>query len=124
MTAEGARRRAIIRTISAGSGLVGLAMVVEPARVTRLVSANRSEPPTWVVRLLGGRLVAQHALVLARPAHGTVLAGAVVDVLHAASMVAVAAVGRRYRRPAAVSAAAAAVSAAVGMATAPRGASR
>jgi hypothetical protein len=124
VTAEGARRRAIIRTISAGSGLVGLAMVVEPARVTRLVSANRSEPPTWVVRLLGGRLVAQHALVLARPAHGTVLAGAVVDVLHAASMVAVAAVGRRYRRPAAVSAAAAAVSAAVGMATAPRGASR
>lgn len=124
MTAEGARRRAIIRTISAGSGLVGLAMVVEPARVTRLVSANRSEPPTWVVRLLGGRLVAQHALVLARPAHGTVLAGAVVDVLHAASMVAVAALGRRYRRPAAVSAAAAAVSAAVGMATAPRGASR
>jgi hypothetical protein len=124
VTAEGARRRAIIRTISAGSGLVGLAMVVEPARVTRLVSANRSEPPTWVVRLLGGRLVAQHALVLARPAHGTVLAGAVVDVLHAASMVAVAALGRRYRRPAAVSAAAAAVSAAVGMATAPRGASR
>jgi hypothetical protein len=57
-------------------------------------------------RVLGGRLLVQGALTVVRGGdeltHG---AGAGVDVLHAASMVGLAAVSRRWRRRALVSAA-------------------
>lgn len=116
MTAE----RTITRTASAGFGLCGVAMVIQPERAIRLLAADQPEPPTWVVRLLGGRLIMQHALIVADPVRGSVVIGAIVDCLHALSMVGVAALWREYRRPALVSAATAAASAAVGMATAPR----
>ena len=112
-------RVALVRTASAAFGGWGAVLLVAPERMTRLACGGGPEPRTWVVRLLGGRLVAQHGLLLARPERRLVLAGAAVDAVHALSMLAVAAAWRDHRRPASVSAATALASAAVGLLAAP-----
>ncbi|MCZ2815989.1 hypothetical protein [Modestobacter sp. VKM Ac-2984] len=101
----------------------GAAQLLRPAEVTRAVCAGRREPPTWVVQVLGARLVGQYVAVLVRPTRGVVLTGVAVDVLHALSMVPVAVWWPAYRRPAVVSggtSAAAAVLAAAAAARADR----
>jgi hypothetical protein len=60
------------------------------------------------VRLLGARQVVQASVSAARPMREVLVLGAVVDGLHAASMVGLAVGVRRYRRPAMASAAIAA----------------
>jgi hypothetical protein len=57
--------------------------------------------------VLAGRDIAQGALLLAGPRRGAAQAGAVIDGLHAASMLPLVALVPRYRTPAAVSAGAA-----------------
>jgi hypothetical protein len=108
------------RVVSSGFAAAGLALLATPAWATRSATAGGPLPPTWLVRLLGGRTLAQHGLVLVRPSRGVVLGGAAVDALHALSMVGAAAVWPQYRRPALVSAGMAGASAALALATAPR----
>ncbi|RBY82364.1 hypothetical protein DQ238_03435 [Geodermatophilus sp. TF02-6] len=120
MTDSRTRRRTLPRTFAATRAVWGVCLAVLPGRTTRLLGVGRPEPRAWIVRVLGGRLIAQNAWVLLNPTRGRVLAGAAVDVLHAASMALVAACWPAYRRPASISAATAAASGLLGALTAPR----
>jgi hypothetical protein len=79
-----------------------LLLLLWPGPLVKAVCPEFPESKQWVVRLLGGRLVAQHALVLSRPTDRHVRAAATVDALHAASMVPLL-WSSRYRRAALVS---------------------
>ncbi|WP_141849900.1 hypothetical protein [Lapillicoccus jejuensis] len=89
----------------------GAVLVFKGARVWRAVSGSTPDPvDRTAVRVLGAREVAQGALYLLRPDTGR-SAAVLVEVLHALSMVGLAAVDRRRRGPATVSALVAAASA-------------
>lgn len=98
-------------TVTAAAGAV---TVFRPHVVARLVGGTSPTPATLVVRMLGGRQVLQGTAVLIRPTPALVTGAAVVDVLHATSMIAAALIWPRYRRAVLGSAAVAAVSAAAG----------
>ena len=119
MSTDRDRRRALTRAVSAVLACWGAVQLVAPGRTARTCAPHVPVPEAWIVRVLGARTVLQHALVLARPTRGVVLAGAVVDGLHAASMVPVALLWQDYRRPAVVSAGSALASALAQAATAP-----
>lgn len=104
------------RMLAGGQCLVGICLLVLPGRVAAAISSDPGErPPRWLIRLLGGRLIGQGSAQLLSPTAGLLRAGAAVDASHAASMLAVAAVSPRYRRPALSSAALASASAAAGL---------
>src|SRR5690349_8582561 len=88
---------------------IGGACIVFPRRVA---SAAASRPATTLAcvftRILGVRQLAQATLTVTTPELMTPLRGAVIDGLHAATMVQLAAVSRRHRRAALVSTAMAA----------------
>ena len=89
-------------------------MVARPQAVARLVSGTGSTPDAAVVRILGGRQLLQGAVVVIRPSPLLVIGSVAVDALHAASMVAAAAIWPGYRRAALTSAAVAGTSALTG----------
>jgi|tagenome__1003787_1003787.scaffolds.fasta_scaffold20771804_2 hypothetical protein len=91
----------------------GLALAAVPARTAALVCAGRPEPPTWIVRVLGVRLLVQSAWVLQSPNRFRLLGATAVEAVHAASMTGAAALWPRYRWAATVSGTAAAASAAL-----------
>lgn len=92
-------------TLALAQCAAGSMLLLDPRRVGALSASPLRVPPApWVVRLLGGRLVGQGAVVIARPSGRAAVIGAVVDAAHAATMLAVAAVSTRYRRPALISA--------------------
>jgi hypothetical protein len=102
----------MIRSIAVAQAAVGGALAVRPDTVTRVVGINSPNvPPVWLVRVLGTRMAAQAGLQLVVPSAGVALLGARIDTAHAASMAAVAAISRRYRRGALVSGAIATASA-------------
>ncbi len=110
-----ARTTIITRGWGAATALLGVVMMVRPDRVAALVAGSGTPPHPAIVRLLGGRQVAQGAAVLATPDSRTLLvSGSVVDLLHGASMVGAALVWPRFRTPALASAVLAVSSAAVG----------
>jgi hypothetical protein len=114
------RRGGLTRLLAGGGLLLGVVMLLRPGR---LVAAARCpefpEQRLWVVRVLGARLVAQHAAVLFSADRRVVRAATAVDLLHAASMVPL--VGSaRYGRAARISGGIAAAYAAIGTALAPR----
>ena len=99
----------------AGTAVLGAAMLIRPKAVAGLVSSGASSPNPVIVQVLGARQLLQGAAVLARTGRRWLLAGgAVVDALHAASMLGAAQWWPRYRQPALTSAAVAAGSAVVG----------
>ncbi|MGZ4509209.1 MAG: hypothetical protein ACXVX8_18510 [Blastococcus sp.] len=100
-------------------GGVGVALAARPRDVVAAV-CGAPVPPTWLVRVLGVRQVAQELLVLAAPTRPVLLGAAVTDALHAASMVAAALIWPEYRRPALTSGGVAAVSAATAVSAARR----
>lgn len=93
--------------------MTGVALLARPDAVTGLIAGGETRPPAWLVRVLGGRLLAQGLLECTRPCRGVVLAGAAVDAAHATSMVTAAVLLPAYRRTAVASAAEAMVSAAL-----------
>ena len=100
-------------------GGLGAALVGRPGDVVAAVCGT-PVPPTWLVRVLGVRQVAQEALVLAAPTRPVLLGAAVTDALHAASMGAAALIWPEYRRAALTSGGVAAVSAATAVSAARR----
>ncbi|MCO7220137.1 hypothetical protein [Klenkia sp. PcliD-1-E] len=114
------QRRARTRALSAVLATSGLALLVAPERVVRLLTPDVPEPRAWVVRVLGARSLVQHAVMLVRPTRDIAYAGVAVDAVHAASMVVFAAAWSTYRRPALVSAALATASALLEVAVAPQ----
>ncbi len=112
-------RRRAVRAATSVPAAVGAALLTRPRQVLRLVAPDEPGPPLAVVRVLGGRLVVQHALVALRPTRRRLLAGAVVDAVHAVSMVPAAALWPAHRRQAAASGAVGAASALVTLALVP-----
>ncbi|RBY88028.1 hypothetical protein DQ244_15800 [Blastococcus sp. TBT05-19] len=103
----------------AGTGLLaGLALLTLPGAVTAAVAPRYPRERLWIARVLGARLIAQHALVLVAPEAAVVRIAAAVDGLHAASMLPVLALPR-YRRAALVTGALAGAYALLGPAMAP-----
>lgn len=96
---DGPRR--VARLLSVAGFAAGLAMVTRPADVAAAVAPAFPRERLWIARVLGLRLVAQHALVLAAPTAPRLQLAAAVDGLHAASMLPVL-VLPRYRRAALV----------------------
>jgi hypothetical protein len=113
-----ARRRAtrLLAVLGVTSGLVLLA---RPGPVVTALCPQLPKSRLWVVRVLGARLVAQHAVVLAAPEASVVRAASAVDVLHAVSMVPLIR-SPRYGRAARISGGIAAALAAIAPAVAPR----
>ncbi|TFV53227.1 hypothetical protein [Blastococcus sp. TF02A-35] len=115
---DDAARRDLTRALSGAGLLAGLALLARPGAVAAAVAPRFPRERLWVARVLGARLVAQHALVLAAPEPAVVRAAAAVDGLHAASMLPVLALPR-YRRFALVTGGLAAAYALLGPAMAP-----
>ena len=88
----------------------GAALLVRPEAVATAV-AGRPTPPSWLVRVLGGRQLVQSLVVLARPTPAVTNTASAVDLTHAASMLAALVLAPRYRRAELVSAAVAAAAA-------------
>jgi len=99
---DSSRRRARSRLLAGFSGGWGLLLLLRPEPLLQAVCPEFPTSKKWVVRLLGGRLVVQHAWVLSRPTARHVRVAATVDMLHAASMVPLL-WSPRYRRAALVS---------------------
>jgi hypothetical protein len=93
-----------MRAISVGRAVLAGVLLVRPGRVASLASFGGRRPATWLIRVLGARMLAQSALELAEPSRRVIRLGAVVDATHAVSMLAAAARWPRYRRAALTSA--------------------
>jgi hypothetical protein len=104
------------RTVAVADCGAGLMLMALPSRLAALVAGGGARPSPAIVRLLGARMVAQGALQLVRPSTGTVRMAAVTEALHGTSMVGLAVLSARYRRPAVASAAVAAASVAAELA--------
>ena len=122
MTQDDARR-ALTRLLAGLGAGWGLALLVRPGVVVDRRSPEFPRSRMWVVRILGLRLLAQHAAVLAAPQGRLVAAASGIDLLHAATMVPLLR-EPRYRRAALISGGVAAASAAVFPAVALRPAAR
>jgi hypothetical protein len=115
--AGGGGRATAVAAVLAGWGAVQLAV---PGRVLAGLAPHRPRPPEWVVRVLGGRMLAQYVVVAMAPTRPAVTASAAVDGLHAATMLLLAAAQPASRRAALASAGIAAGAAAAGLLSAPR----
>ena len=76
-----------VRTAAAAGLAAGLALLTRPDQVVARLAPAYPRDRLWIVRLLGARLVGQHAAVLAAPRREVLLGAAGVDLLHAATMV-------------------------------------
>jgi hypothetical protein len=114
------RRRSGTRLLAALGVASGVALLARPQQIVDAVAPAFPRDRRWLVRLLGARLVAQHAAVLAVPDPRLVRLGSAVDLLHAASMVPFIA-SPSYGPAARVSGTLAAAYAAVALAVAPVG---
>lgn len=108
------------RTLGAVTVLIGAAMATRPGTVGSWAAGPGDPPPPAVVRVLGVREVLQGAAVAGRPGRSVIGTGILVDVTHAATMVAAALLLPRYRRSATVSGALAGLSAVAGLLVLPR----
>ena len=84
---------------------LGALLLIAPEAVTRVVSKRDLRPPTVIVRLLGGRIIVQGAVLASCPTDAVLSIGIVVDLVHGASMILAARAMSEYRRSALSSAA-------------------
>jgi hypothetical protein len=76
-----------VRTTSAVGVLAGLVLLTRPDDALDRLAPEYPHDRRWVVRVLGARLLVQHAAVLAVPRPPVLRAAAAVDLLHAATLV-------------------------------------
>jgi hypothetical protein len=106
---------AATRALAAAQTATGAALVVAPGAVAHALTPIQA-PPTWLARVLGGRILVQGVVVLLCPTRIMLLTGAAADAAHGLSMLAAASGFPAYRRAALVSAALASASAAAAVA--------
>ncbi len=83
----------------------GALLIAFPDRVARTIDEQQDgEGFRRIIRVLGAREVAQAVICWPQPTSALLKVGAGVDVIHAASMLGLAAMSRRWRRPALLSA--------------------
>jgi hypothetical protein len=102
VTSRGGRRRVLTRLLAALGLAWGAALLARPQRVVDAVDPVFAREQLWVARLLGARLVVQHAALLIAPEPPVVRLASAVELVHAASMVPVLLLPR-YRRAAWIS---------------------
>jgi hypothetical protein len=79
--------RDVAARTTAGAGIAaGLVLLTRPERVVARLAPEYPRERLWAVRLLGVRLVGQHAAVLAVPRPPVLRLAAGLDLLHAATM--------------------------------------
>lgn len=89
-------RKRVVLTSSLMRGCLGGCQLLAPALVAGAIEDQPIDAATRsVIRVLGARHLVQAALEVAAPRAGVVRFGAVIDVLHAASMVALARKGSK-----------------------------
>jgi hypothetical protein len=111
--------RAASAAFAAVRGAWGTLLICCPGPLLRAAAGHPgSGADRAVLRVLGARHLLQAAVTAARPGPTVLGAGGVVDLLHAASQIALACSGPRWRRAAALDAVGAAAFAAAGFATA------
>ena len=115
MTSPDGRRRGLTRLLAALGLAWGAALLARPQQVVNAVAPVFPAEQLWVVRVLGARLVTQHAVVLLAPEAPVVRIASAVELLHAASMVPLLRLPR-YRRAACISGGIAAGYAAIALA--------
>ena len=113
------RRRLATRALAGLGVATGVALLARPQQVVDRIAPAFPSSRLWLVRLLGGRLLALHGAVLATPDRRLIRASSAVDLLHAASMVPFLA-SPHYGRAARISGGLAAAYAAAALAVAPR----
>jgi hypothetical protein len=94
--------------VSAAGVLAGVVLLIRPDEALARLAPEYPRERRWVVRLLGARLVGQHAAVLAAPSAALLRAAGGIDLLHAATMLPLLR-SPRYGRAARISGAVAAV---------------
>lgn len=77
---------ALLRGTAAAGLAAGLVLLVDPGRALDRLTPEFPRERTWVVRLLGARLLLQHSAVLVAPRPAVLRSAAAVDLLHAATM--------------------------------------
>ena len=79
--------RTLLARIPSAAGLTaGAVLLARPESALIRLAPEYPRERRWVVRLLGARLVAQHAAVLAAPRRAVLRAASGTDLLHAATM--------------------------------------
>ena len=102
----------LMRLFASGQGLVGAWLIAAPSGVAAAAGGQAGgAPPTWSVQLLGTRMLLQGIAQVTHPGQRAMAVGTGTDLVHAASMVGVAAAWPRFRRAASASAVVAVVSA-------------
>jgi hypothetical protein len=76
----------LARLLSMACAAAGLALLIRPRRAVAAICPEFPASRIWLVRVLGARMVAQHAAVLALPEPSVVRVAAAVDLVHAATM--------------------------------------
>jgi hypothetical protein len=112
--ADSSARRQALRVLALAQSVIGVVLALQPYRVVAVVGLADDPPPTFILRVLGVRQVAQGAAQLRSPTPAAGLVGAAIDGSHALSLVPVIAFDRRHRRAAVISASFALAMAAVG----------
>lgn len=107
-------RRGATRVLAGAHCAFAVLLLAQPPAVLRAVAGDQDVPPSWIIRILGVRTLAQGAAEFLRPRRDVLVLGVTVDLAHAATMVAAAAVWPHYRRAALISAGGATTSAVVG----------
>lgn len=93
-----ARTAGPIRGIAVVRLAWGVTLLCLPAAVLRTAGSEPAAAPKTVLRVLGGRHLAQGIVTLAEPTETVTVLGAAVDVLHGLTSWAFAAVAPRWRR--------------------------
>jgi hypothetical protein len=79
--------RTLLARVPSAAGLAaGAVLLARPESALTRLAPEYPRQRRWVVRLLGARLLAQHAAVLAAPRPAVLRASAGTDLVHAASM--------------------------------------
>ena len=76
----------LVRTTATAGVAAGLVLLARPEQAVARLAPEYPRDRLWAVRLLGARLVGQHAAVLAVPHAPVLRAAAGIDLLHAATM--------------------------------------
>jgi hypothetical protein len=105
-----------IRAFGVGQGALGVALLSCPSVIATWTAKGTSAPPTWLVRVLGARLLGQGCWLTAHPSNDVLALGRFVDTIHGSTMLIAAAAKPSYRRSAVSAAGAASVSIVISLA--------
>ncbi len=85
------------RTFGAAQAVVAASLLVAPRTVAGTAAGQGRPVPSWMVRLLGARLLCQGCLLVRRPTDTVTSVGTGVEALHGATMLCVAGLYPRDR---------------------------